>query len=73
MEVIDLRHEICPINLVKFKYHFYRLQNLHNFEKSSFLIKNGEPLNGVIRFLEYKKVTFNLQDKDDFVVLNIKN
>ena len=72
MEVIDLTNEACPINLVKFKYHFYRLQSLKTLEKASFIIKNGEPLNGIIKFLEYKKMSFELESKEGQSVILVK-
>jgi TusA-related sulfurtransferase len=63
MEVIDLTGEPCPLNLVKFKYHFY------NLKAFCCLVKNGEPVKGIVNFLQYKNANFKLEEKGDCTLI----
>ena len=59
-QVIDLTKEECPINLVKFKFHFY------NLEHFTCIVKKGDQLEGIINFLKYKEVDYQLKEESNY-------
>ena len=66
-QAIDLTSEPCPMNLVKFKYHFYEFSS----KKQSFavLAKNNQ---NIINFLEFKKANFLMEKKGENTLFKIK-
>lgn len=54
-QVIDLRGEACPMNLVKFKYHF----SVFGVNKEDFTVLiEGEGFENIKKFLQFKNVNF---------------
>lgn len=65
-QVVDLTNEPCPMNLVKFKYHFYEFSS----KKQSFtvLAKNNQ---NIINFLEFKKASFVFEKSGESTIFKI--
>lgn len=68
-QVIDLRKEPCPMNLVKFKFHFSEFSK----KKENFIvILEGEGMQNVQNFLNHKKIPFKALNEGKIeVVLEI--
>ena len=65
MQEIDLTKEVCPINLVKFKYHFYELKSF------ICITKKGEASKGIINFLTHKNAIFEIEELEDFIKIKV--
>lgn len=67
-EIIDLRNEHCPMNLVKFKFHLYEFQN--KSKSCTILIeKDTEGARNILNFLIFKNIVVKTENENGVLKL----